>query len=66
VRSLRRHAETELRDDAVLASEWNDVGERADRRHLDERGHPVQVSGAPAQCLHQLQRYADAREVLVG
>ena len=66
VRPLRQQVEPELRDHAVLADERDDVGQRADGGHLDEARQPALVAGAPAQRLHQLQRHADARQVLVG
>ena len=65
MRSLRQHAETELRDDAVLARERHDVGKRANRRDFHKRRHPVRVTRAAAQGLHEFQRDADPRQVLV-
>ena len=65
MRAARQQIEAELRDDAVLADERHDVGERADRGDLDESRQPGVASGAAAQRLHQLQRDADAGEVLV-
>ena len=50
---------------AVLALERHDVGQRADRRDLDERRQPAGAPALHAQRLHQLQRDADAGEVLV-
>ena len=41
VRAARQEVEAELRDHAVLADQRHDVGERADRRDLDERGQPL-------------------------
>ena len=41
VRSLGKHAETELGDHAVLASQRDDVRQRPDGCHFHERGHPV-------------------------
>ena len=66
VRALRQHVEAELRDDAILADERHDVGERADRRNLDERRQQPLAIALAAQRLHELQRHADAREILVG
>ena len=43
----RQRCEAEPRDDAVLADERHDVGERADRGDLHERWQPVPLSGAP-------------------
>ena len=63
---MRQQIETELRDDAVLADQRHDVGERADRRDLDEARHQLVAAGAAAERLHQLQRDADAGQVLVG
>ena len=65
VRASRQQIEPELGDDAVLADERHDVGQRADRGDLDEAGQPAVASGAAAERLHQLQRDADAGEVLV-
>ena len=53
-------------DDAVLADERDDVGERADGGNLHEGRQPLVLAGALAERLHQLQRDADAGEVLVG
>ena len=66
VRPARQQIEPELGDDAVLADQRHDVGERADRGDLDEARQPAVAAGAPAQRLHQLQRDADAGQVLVG
>ena len=41
VRSPRQQVEAELGDDAVLADERHDVGQRADGRDLDEAGQPA-------------------------
>ena len=65
VRPLREQFESELRDDAVLADERHHVGQRANRGDLHERRQPAVASGARAERLDQLQRDADAREVLV-
>ena len=40
VRALGQHLQAELGDDAVLADQRHDVGERADRGDLDERRQP--------------------------
>ena len=66
VRAARQQIEAELRDHAVLADERHHVGERADRRDLDEARQPAVAARLPAQRLHQLQRDADAGQVLVG
>ena len=66
VRPFREHLEPELGDHTVLAGQRNDVGERANGRDLDERREPVRMPGPDAQRLNELQRHADAREVLVG
>ena len=65
VPSLAQRLQAELRDHAVLADQRDDVGERADRGDLDERRQPLALVGALAERLDQLQRDADAREVLV-
>ena len=65
MRAARQQVEAELRDDAVLADERHDVGERADRGDLDEAGQPALAAGLRAERLHQLQRHADAGQVLV-
>ena len=65
VRTLRQHAEPELGDDPVLADQRHHVGQRADRRDLDERRQPARAGPLRAERLHQLQRDADAGEVLV-
>ena len=65
VRTLRQHLQSELGDDAVLADQRHDVGERADRRDLHERRQPRRLPRPRAERLHQLQRDADAGEVLV-
>ena len=57
--------QAEAGDDAVLADERDDVGERAERRNLDEARQPLPFARARAQRLHELQRDADAGEVLV-
>ena len=41
VRPAGQQVEAELGDDAVLADERHDVGQRADRRDLDEPGQPA-------------------------
>ena len=64
--TLGEQIEPELRDDAVLADQRNNVGQRADRRDLDESRQPDLAVRAPAQGLNQLQRDADARQILVG
>ena len=46
VRSRAQRREAEPRDDAVLADQRHDVGERADRRDLDERRQPLGAPGA--------------------
>ena len=54
-------------DDAVLADERHDVGQRADRRDLDEvRQELGAASARREQRLHELERHADAGQVLVG
>ena len=58
-------ARPEPRDDAVLADQRHDVGERADRGNLDEGRQPLRLARSGAQRLHQLQRDADAGEMLV-
>ena len=59
-------AETELRDDAVFADERHDVRERADRGDLHECRQPLCFVGPLAERLHELQRHAYTREVLIG
>ena len=66
VRPLRQHSEPQLGDDAILAGQWHDVGQRADGRDLDERRQPAGVPGPRTERLHDLERHADARKVLVG
>ena len=66
VRPARQHLEAELGDDAVLADQRHDVGEGADGGDLDERREPGLATGLLTQGLHQLQRHADAGQVLVG
>ena len=66
VRPLRQQVEAELRDDAVLADERDDVGQRADRRDLDERRQQPLAIALAAERLHELERDADPGEVLVG
>ena len=46
VRALRQPLETQLGDDAVLADQRHDVGDRADRGNLDERRQPLLAAGA--------------------
>ena len=46
VRALAERREAEPRDDAVLADERHDVGERADGGDLDERRQPLALAGA--------------------
>ena len=65
VRAARQQVEADLRDDAVLADERHDVGQRADGGDLDEARQPALAPGLPAERLHQLQGHADARQVLV-
>ena len=65
MRSLTQGCEAQPRDDAVLADERNDVGERADGGNLHERGEVFPLAGAVAQSLDQLQGDADPGEVLV-
>ena len=45
----RQQVEAELGDDAVLADERHDVGQRADGGDLDEARQPAVAAGAPAQ-----------------
>ena len=66
VRAAGQQVQSQLGDDAVLADQRHDVGERADRRDLDEAGQPVVVARRVTQRLHELQRDADAGEVFVG
>ena len=65
VRAPRQLLEPQLGDDAVLATQRHDIGHRAKRGHLDEPRQPTCVVGPLAQRLHQLERDADAGEVLV-
>jgi hypothetical protein len=65
VRSARQQLEPDFRDDPILADERHDVGQRADGGDLDEARQQMVAAGAPAQRLHQFQRDADAREILV-
>ncbi len=66
MRPPRQRVEAEPRDDAILADERDDVGERAERGNLDEARQPLRLARARAERLHELQRHADAGEVLVG
>ena len=66
VGSLRQHLETKLRDDAIFSHQWNDIGQRANRRHFYERGERALTSFLPAQRLYQLERHTDARQIFVG
>ena len=66
VRSLRQQVEAELRDDAILSDERDDIGQRADGRDLDERRQQPLAIAFATERLHELQRDADAREILVG
>jgi hypothetical protein len=66
VRPLGQHLQAQLGDDAILAHERHHVGERADRRNLDERRQPVGLARPQAQRLHELERDAHAGQVLVG
>ena len=66
VRPLRQRRQAVPRDHAVLADERHHVGERADGGDLDEGRQPLAFPGPCAQRLHDLQRDADAGEVLVG
>ena len=66
VRAGRQAAEAAVRDHAILADERHDVGQRADRSHLDEVRQRVDTASArEEQSLHELQRDAHAGEVLV-
>ena len=65
VRPAREQVEADLRDHPVLADQRHDVGQRAERRDLDERRQPLLVPGPRAQRLHELERDADAGQVLV-
>src|SRR5205085_7015397 len=51
VRPFRQHPKAKLRDDAVLSLQRHNVCQRADRRHLHERGQPVRMAGASAERL---------------
>jgi len=66
VRSLGQHLQAELRDHAILADQGDHVGQRADGGDLDEGREPRRLAGAVAERLHQLERDADAGQVLVG
>ena len=63
---VRQPLEPQLRDDAIFADQRHHVRDRADRRDLHERRHPLLASVLRAERLHQLQRDADAREMFVG
>ena len=63
---LRQALEAEPGDDAVLADQRHDVGDRADGGDLEERRQPLLAAALQAQAVHHLQRHADAGEVLVG
>ncbi len=65
VRALREQVEPELGDDAVLPHQRYDVGQRAKGGDLHEGRQPGRLAGSAAERLHQLQRDADARKVLV-
>jgi hypothetical protein len=65
VRAAREQAEADLRDDPVLPDQRHHIGERADGGDLDESRKPLGMSGSQAQGVDELQRHADAREVLV-
>ena len=49
VRALGQHLQAELGDDAVLADQRHDVGQRADRRDLHEGRQPRRLPGPRAQ-----------------
>ena len=66
VRPLRQHLQPELGDDAILADQRHDVGKCADGGDLDECRQPGGLARTRAQRLHELERDADAGEVLVG
>jgi hypothetical protein len=66
VRAPRQEIQADFGNHAVLADERHDVRQRADRRHLHEPGQPALAPGPAAERLDQLQRDANARQVLVG
>ena len=65
MRAARQQIEADLRDDAVLADERHDIGERAEGGDLDEARQPAVVVRLAAERLHELQRHAHTRQVLV-
>ena len=65
VRPLRQPLQAELGDDAVLADERHDVSDRADRGKLQECRQPFLAVEPLAQRLDDLERDADAGQVLV-
>ncbi len=65
VRAAGQHLESEFGDDPVLADQRHDVGQGADGGDLHERRQPGVAPGLLAQRLDQLQRHADAGQMLV-
>ena len=66
VRALRQQVEAELRNHAILSDERDDIGQRADRRDLDERRQQPLAIAFATERLNELQRDADPGEILVG
>ena len=64
--TLRQHFEPEFGDDPILPNQRDHIGERADRRDFHKRRQHFVAAEPTAQCLHQLERDAHTREVLVG
>src|SRR6185369_8730633 len=58
--------QSDSHDGAILAGEFRDVGDCSDRDNLHERGHLRLTTILAKQCVHELESYSDAREILVG
>ena len=65
VRTTSEQVQTDLGNHAVLAHERHDIGERTDGGDLHEPGQPPFPLRPRPERLHQLERHADSREVLV-
>ena len=65
VRARRERRESELRNDTVLSDQWDNVGERSNRGNFDECRQPACASRMVTERLNELERDADASEVLI-
>ncbi len=65
VRAAGEQIETEFGNHPVLPHQRHHVGERPNRRHLDESGQPALAPRTAAERLHQLERHTDTRQILV-